>query len=66
MLDQSTTEAENLAGGRYRANLATANFSIFNRQRIYSEKINKTDRKLTRFICSFCSNHELVLKFYRQ
>ena len=61
-----TGEARNLTGGLHRAILATVNFSRFNLHRIYSEKINKTDSKLTRFICSFGSSHELVLKFYRQ
>ena len=42
------------------------NVSEFIMQRINSEKLNKTDRNLTRFIFSFCSSHELVLNFYRQ
>ena len=65
-LNQSTTEAENLIVGRHRDDLATANFSGFMLQRINSEKINKTASKLTRFIFSFCSVHELVVNFYRQ
>ena len=63
-LDQRNLEARNLTGGLNGANLTTVNFSRFNLHRIYSEKINKTDSKLTRLIFSFFSSHELVLKFY--
>ena len=46
--------------------LATVNFSWFYLHRINSEKINKTDINLTRFIFNFCSSHELVLKLHGQ
>ena len=62
-LNQSTTEAENLTVGRHRAHLATVQFSEFIMHRINSDKINKIDSNLTRFIFSFCSIHELVLNF---
>ena len=62
-LYQTNLEAINLTGGRHRAKLATVNFSRFNLLIIYSEKINKTDSKLTRFICSFYSIHVQVLEF---
>ena len=66
ILNQSTTEAENLIVGRHRHVLATVNFSGFILERINSEEINKTASKLKRFIFNFCTVHELVLNFYRQ
>ena len=62
-LEQSKIEATKLTGGLHRANLDTLNFSRFNLHIIYSEKINKTNNNLTRFIFILCSSHELVLKF---
>ena len=46
--------------------LATVNFSSFYLHRINSEKINKTDIRLERFIFISCSSHELSLKLYLQ
>ena len=42
--------------------LVTVNLSRFYLQRINSEKINKTDNRLARFIFSSCSSHELRLR----
>ena len=56
----------NLPGCRYRANTATINFSWFYLHRINSEKINKTDSNISRFIFNFCYRHEVVLKHHGQ
>ena len=64
--NQSKSEARTFTGDQNKANLATVNFSWFYLQRIYPEKINKTDSNITIFIISFCYRHELILKFYRK
>ena len=56
----------NLPGCRYRANTATIKFSWFYLHRINSEKINKTDSNISRFIFNFFYRHELVLKLHGQ